>query len=749
MRTRRRTIRTLLSLRVLAALLAAVPMAPAQDRSKVYTVDDIYASRTFSADGFRSMRWIENGRALAYLETDTATKSTDIWRYDVAGGGSSVLVRGADLKLPGADSPISIQNYTFSPDGRSVLFTGTLAARSLKTGGDFYLYGMRDGTFRRLTTSGDDQVNVKFSPDGKSIGFVRNQNIHVIDLASGTEAQLTFDGGGHVLNGNFDWVYEEEFGIIDGWRWSPDGRTIAFWQLDEGRVPEFPIVDFLPLHQDVKKMRYPKAGDPNSIVRIGTVAVPRRGGTNGERPQVRWLDIGAPADSSQDVYVPRMGWTADPNVLWVQKMNRLQNRLDLLTFDLGAGTSATILTEASETWLEVEADPPFLKKSNRFLWLSSRDGYNHIYLYEADGKPVAQLTQGKWDVENIAGVDEGRGIVYFMAGVNTPLDRDLYAVRLDGTGFRRITTGAGSHSVSLAPDHRTFRDSWSDANTPTRTSLHNSDGSLIRVLTEGRIGAMDEYPVSPKTFFTFTTTDGVELNGWMIKPHDFDPSKKYPVLMSVYGGPGSQTVRNSWGGADYFWYQMLAQKGYVIVSVDNRGTGLRGDAFKTVTFRNLGKWETNDQVEAAKYLSSLPFVDGARIGIWGWSYGGYLTLMAMTVGADAFRAGVSVAPVTNWKFYDTIYTERYMQTPALNPDGYRDSAPTEHAAKLKGRLLVVHGTADDNVHWQNTVTMVDALIRAGKQFETAFYPGGMHGIGGGKVRAQLFTKITDFILANL
>lgn len=497
-------------------------------------------------------------------------------------------------------------------------------------------------------------------------------------------------------------------------------------------------------------MRYPKAGDPNSIVRVGLVdAAPAPGGSNGAGATVRWLDIGAPADSTQDVYIPRIGWTPDPNVLWVQRLNRLQNKLDLIFFDLESGSSRVALTEASDTWVDIRDDLTFLKKSDRFLWSSEKDGYLHLYIYDLQGNQVSQLTQGKWDVDNLAGVDEQRGVVYFTAGISSPRDRDLYSVRLDGTGFRMITRGQGSHSVNFSPDFRTYRDSYSDANTPTRTALHKSDGTLIRVLSDGRIRALDEYRISPKTFFTFTTTDGVELNGWMIKPHDFDPSKKYPVLMSVYGGPGSQTVRNSWGGADYLWYQMLARKGYMIVSVDNRGTGARGKAFRTVTYKNLGKWETNDQVEAAKYLASLPYVDGSRIGIWGWSYGGYMALMATTVGADVFSAGVSVAPVTNWKFYDSIYTERYMQTPSLNPDGYKDSAPAEHAAKLRGRLLVVHGTSDDNVHWQNTVTMVNELVKAGKQFETAFYPGGMHGIGGGKTRAQLFTKITDFILANL
>jgi len=346
-------------------------------------------------------------------------------------------------------------------------------------------------------------------------------------------------------------------------------------------------------------------------------------------------------------------------------------------------------------------------------------------------------------------VDEEKGVVYFTAGVNSPMDRDLFSVKLDGTEFRRITSEPGSHRVNFTPDFSVYRESYSNANTPSRTALFRSDGTLIRVLADGKIPALDEYTISPKSFFSFLTSDGVELNGWMIKPHDFNPAKKYPVLMYVYGGPGSQTVRNSWGGSNFFWYQMLAQKGYVIVSVDNRGTGARGVKFKKITYKDLGKWETNDQAEAARYLGGLPYVDPARIGIWGWSYGGYMTLMAMTTAADVFSTGVSVAPVSNWKFYDTIYTERFMQTPVLNPEGYESSAPTEHAAGLKGKLLEIHGTADDNVHWQNTVTMVQELEKAGKQFETAFYPGGRHGIARGKTRAQLFTKITNFILKNL
>jgi len=735
---------------LLFVFVILVPRSGAQERGREFTVDDIYASKKFTSERFRSMRWIEGGKAASYLETDTATKVTNIWRYDVADGSTAVLVSGTDLKLAGSEKPIDVDNYIFSKDERKILFTGTLTARRLKTGGDFYLWDRDQHTLRQLTDTRDEQLNVKFSHDGKKIGFVRNENLVVLDLESGTESQVTFDGGGHVLNGHFDWVYEEEFGIIDGWQWSPDDRRIAFWQLDENRVPEFPIVDFLPLHQEIETMRYPKSGDPNSIVRIGVVDATVKGTSGGgQRPPVMWLDIGAPPDSTQDVYIPRMEWTKDPSGLCVQKLNRLQNRLELLLFNVETGESRTLVTESSDTWVEVRNDLEFLEKSDSFLWSSERDGYRHLFLYDMQGKLLRQLTKGTWDVDNVQGVDEEKGVVYFTAGVTSPLDRDLYSVRLDGTGMNRITGESGVHSINFSPDFSVYRESFSDANTPARTALFRADGTLIRVLADGKIEALDEYVISPLKFFTFSTSDGVELNGWMIKPPDFDPANKYPVLMYVYGGPGSQTVRNSWGGSNYFWYQMLAQKGYVIVSVDNRGTGARGVKFKNITYKNLGKWETNDQAEAARYLGGLPYIDASRIGIWGWSYGGYMTLMAMTTAADVFSTGVSVAPVTNWKFYDTIYTERYMQTPELNPEGYEASAPTEHADGLTGKLLEIHGTADDNVHWQNTVTMVSRLEKAGKQFETAFYPGGRHGIASGKTRAQLFTKITNFILENL
>lgn len=699
----------------------AVSTIHAQQKIKEFTLEDLFTGNKFAGKAIRGFRWIEGGKAYSYLEVDTATKKSDIWRYDVASGKKSKLVSARQLVVNATDESFAIQNYVWSPNEKMILFTGTLAARSLKSGGNLFLYDLDRKSFRQLTDSREEQVNVKFSPDGLMIGYVRNSNIFVQNIQSGREIQLTTDGAEHVFNGKFDWVYEEEFSIIDGWQWSPDSKRIAYWQLDENRVPEFPIVDLAPLHNTVTRQRYPKAGDPNSIVRIGVVDLASK--------KTVWADIGAPPDSTQDTYVPRIQWTTSSNLLAVERLNRHQNQLDLTLVDASTGAATTVLTERDEAWLDVERDDlQFLKSGREFIWSSERDGYRHIYLFDMRGELVRQLTQGNWDIDRIYGVDEKGGRIYFSAAVISPMDREVYSVKLDGTGFRRLTKENGTNSANFSPDFSAFLHSFSDVNTPTKSILRKNDGTLIRIIEDGEIAALNDFKLSPKTFFTFKTTDGVTLNGWMIKPIDADPSKRYPVIMTVYGGPGSQTVQNSWGGTGFLWHQMMAQKGYMVVSVDNRGTGMRGRDFERVTYRNLGKWETNDQIEAARYLASLPYVDGTRIGIMGGSYGGYMTLMCMLQGADVFKAGIASSSVTSWKFYDTIYTERYMLTPEENPDGYKESAPLTHAAKLKGRLLIVHGTADDNVHLQNSTSMMTELIKHNKQFETAIFPGSKHGI---------------------
>ncbi len=713
----------------------------AQTRDKLLTLEDVFGSGKFSPKGIRGFQWMKDGASYSFLETDTSKKQTEIWTADVVSGRRTKVVDASKLVLKEGDPPFAIQNYIWSPGQKQILFTGSLTARAMKSGGNFFLYDIQSKLFKQLTNTEEDQENVKFSPDGKSIGFVRSNNIVVLNLETGKETQLTTDGAEHRLNGHFDWVYEEEFSIIDGWQWSPDGASIAYWQLDETRVPEFPIMDFLPLHEEINTMRYPKAGDPNSIVRIGVVGV--------STGRTTWMDVGAPFDSTQDVYIPRIAWVPRTNELMIHRLNRAQNKLDLLIANPKTGASKLILSETEKTWVDIKTDYRFLEHKNAFVWTSERDGFRHFYLYDLEGRLLRQLTQGSWDVEKLASVDEESGTLYFTASVASPLDRGLYAVSLEGSGFRKLLKENGSHTVNFAPGNKYFLDTWSDANTPPQITLRKRDGTLVRVVEEGKMAALDEYRLSTKTFFTFKTSDSVELNGWMIKPPDFDPTKKYPVLMYVYGGPGSQTVTNSWDYGYYAWDQLLAQKGYILVSIDGRGTGARGKEFMSISYLHLGKWETNDQVEGEKYLARLPYVDAARIGIWGWSYGGYMTLMAMTTGTEVFKAGVAVAPVTHWKFYDSIYTERYMLTPKENPKGYEESAPLTRASNLRGKLLEIHGTGDDNVHWQNTVSMISQLIKEGKQFETAFYPGGRHGIGGGKVRLQLFTKITDFILDNL
>ncbi|MFH2004342.1 MAG: DPP IV N-terminal domain-containing protein, partial [Bacteroidota bacterium] len=724
-----------------------------QERGKELTLEDIFNSQKFAQKSVRSVKWLDGGKAFLYLETDTAKKQTDIWKYDVKTGKRELFVDAGKLVLSDTDKAFRIQNYLLSPDEQGILFTGVLPARAVKSGGNFFLYDIKQNKFRQLTDTDKEQLNVKFSLDGKKIGFVRDNNIFVLDVETGIEKQLTTDGENHILNGRFDWVYEEEWSIIDGWQWSPDGKSIAYWQLDERRVPEYPLTDYTQTHPKSEQMRYPKAGDPNSIVRIGVVSL--------ETMLTRWMDIG----SDDDIYIPRIKWTKQPNQLCIFRVNRLQNKLDLLYANTPTGETRISLTEESDSWVEIEDASLNFLSDGGFIISSEKDGFMHLYRYDRNGKQINQVTKGEWEVKRVLGLDEKNEIIYFTANEKSPLERHLYSIKLNGSKLTRISREEGTHNINISPDYSVYLDTYSNKSMLPKINLHTVGGKLIRQVEENRVPAYDEYRLSQREFFKFNTIDGVELNGWMMKPVDFsaedgstrrvesltsggDPTKKYPVLMYVYGGPGSQTVLNEWD-RNILWYTLLTQKGYIIVSVDGRGTGGRGKAFKSITYKNLGKWETTDQIEGAKYLASLPYVDVSRIGIWGWSYGGYMACMSILLGADVFKTAVSVAPVTDWKFYDTIYTERFMQTPELNPDGYRDGASTTHASKLKGNLLIIHGTADDNVHWQNTIALVSELQKHNKQFQTAFYPGGTHGVAGGIVRLQLYTMITDYILEKL
>ncbi|MFA5833130.1 MAG: S9 family peptidase [Bacteroidota bacterium] len=707
---------------------------------KELTLDDIFGSSKFSTKSIKGLQWLKDGKSYTYLDTDTASKSSGVYQCIIKNNSKKLIVTGAMMKLNEQDPSFRFSSYQWSPDEKQILFVSAPPEKQylsrLTPAGNLFLYDVTSKKFNRVTNVSVPQYNQKFSPDGKKIGYVRENNIYLYDIQSAKEFQLTMDGTEHIINGKFDWVYEEEFGISDGWRWSPDGSKIAYWQLDENRVPEYTMTEWDSTHLNLVKMRYPKPGDPNSIVKIGVVDV-ASGKTD-------WIDLGV----NDDIYIPRIQWTNNNDILSLQRLNREQNTIELLFYIVSKKTSKTILTEKSSTWLDVQDDLRFLKNGN-FTWSSDRDGFNHLYLYKNDGSVINQITKGEWDVDAFYGVDERNGLLYYTSSESTPLDRHIYSIKLDGDKKKQISSLPGTNSANFSPTFEQYIGYYNNVSMPMKIKMMKNDGKELFSIEENEMPMLKEYSLANITYFTITTSDSVLLYASLLKPSNFDSTKKYPVLFFTYGGPGSQVVRNSWGGSNYLWYSMLADKGYLVFMVDNRGTGARGAAFKKITYKNLGKWEVNDQIEGAKYLAGLPFVDKERIGIWGWSYGGYMASLTILNGADYFKTAIAVAPVTHWKFYDNIYTERFMGTPQNNPEGYKESAPIEQAKKLKGKFLLVHGTSDDNVHFQNAVTLVSALQQANKQFETMYYPNKNHGIGGGMTRIHLYTLLTRFLMENL
>lgn len=720
-------------------LALAALAAPAQAQQRI-TVERIFASNDFRLQGLAPRQWLRDGGRYTIVERNARTGATDLWIEDARSGERTLLIDGTTLVPPGARDPIAIEAYRFSADETKVLiFTNTQRVWRQNTKGTYYVYDIAAKRLTPVSTRPGWQMFAKFSPDGTKVGFVRDHDIFVTDLTTGTETQLTADGSETIINGTFDWVYEEELGLRDGWRWSPDGTKIAFWRLDQSPVRTFYMIDDLGLYSEPIPLRYPKAGEANSIARIGVVSI-----ADGD---VVWMDTG----SDTNVYLARMDWAASPDELVIQRLNRHQNRIEVMLADARTGRARVIMTDTDERWVDVDDDLTWVAGGERFVWSSERDGYNHLYLFDREGRQVRKLTSGEWDVTAFYGVDEANGWVYFAAAEASPLERHLYRVPLNGGAIERLTREPGSHSINLSPDFSLFIDTYSSAAVPPLARLHEADGRLVRPLVDNARVAreLERAGARPPEFFTFTTEGGVELNGWMIKPPNFDPSQRYPVLMYVYGGPGSQTVLDAWGGTRYLWHQALAQRGYIVVSIDNRGTGARGSEFKKVTYLRLGQIETDDQIAGARYLASLPYVDASRIGIWGWSYGGYMTALTMARGGELFRAGISVAPVTDWRLYDTIYTERFMRTPQENPEGYRKGSPITHVEGIKGRLFLIHGTADDNVHFQNAVHLVQALQDAGKQFDFMLYPNRNHSISGGNTSLHLYTMMTEWLERNL
>ena len=633
-----------------------------------------------------------------------------------------------------AEPRIEFTDYVLSADERRLLLTTDVEPiyRHSFTA-EYWIYDRQDGSLRRLSQGGPQQ-QAQFSPDGSRVAFVRGGNLFVADPTAGSERQLTFDGRfNHIINGLPDWVYEEEFSFARAFAWSPDGRKIAYLWFDESRVKQYNMNRFAGgLYPENYTFKYPKAGEQNSVVELYCCDA-------ADGSTVR-MDTGEQTDQ----YIPRLFWTPTGQ-LGFYRLNRLQNHFEVLLCD-SSGASRVVYDERNDRYVErVDGRTvTFLPDGDRFVVRSERDGFMHLYLYGVSEGLLGRITSGEWEVTELLGIEGDR--VYYLSTETSPLRRDLYTVRLDGRGKRRLTGGDGTYRIAPSRGFRYFISYFSNVRTPNRVTLHRSDGRLVRTLEDNAAlrTKLDELQVPVKEFFRFATSEGVELNGYMVRPNGFDSSRRYPVLMTQYSGPGSQQAADRW---TIGWEDVLVQQGYIVACVDGRGTGFRGEEFKKCTYGELGKYETVDQIEAARYLASLPYVDPDRIGIYGWSYGGFMALNCILKGNDVFRAAIAVAPVTSWRFYDTIYTEIYNGLPQDNPSGYDDNSPIHFADRLKGKLLIAHGTGDDNVHIQNTYEMITKLVEYDKPFELYVYPDRNHGMG--PSRHHLMERCIEFVQRNL
>jgi dipeptidyl-peptidase 4 len=744
-RTWRQSVLVLL---LCAAVLSAASAAFAQQQrpqTRDLTVERLYSAPSLSGQVLRDARWSPDGKWLSYLTG--AGDQTEIQVVDAATGERHTLVDAAQLRdvlLPPASrgqqtglGRLTPSQYRWAPDSQALLFIGArqLAWYDLKSQAARHLLPAAPQAAPGAEASLDD---AKISPDGRWVGFIRAHDLWIVSTTTGgSPRQLTRDGSETLRNGELDWVYPEELDLQTAYWWSPDSSKIAFLQLDESPVAKYPLVDELPYGGELIEERYPIAGSPNPIARVGVVAV--SGGA------VRWMDTG----TDKTVLLARVDWLPDSRRLAIQRLPRVQNRLELLFADVGTSRSQTILTETDKSWINLADDLRFFAHGQRFLWSSERSGFRHLYLYDLFGRQLAQITHGDWQVEGVESVDEDAAQVYFTSTQASPLERHLYRVSLAGGDPLQITREHGTHGIRLAPDARHFIDTFSTALTPPRQDLYNADGSRVAALAENKVAELDSYRLSPVEFLTVPGADGAMLHAALIKPRDFDPARKYPVLVYLYGGPHVQLVRDQWQGANFLWNQMMAQKGFVIFTVDNRGSAGRGHAFESAIFRRFGEAELADQLAGVNWLKRQPYVDGDRVGVWGWSFGGYMTCLAMLRASDTFKAGFAGAPVTDWRYYDTIYTERYMGLPLDNPDGYHDSSPVNYAAGLRGKLLVAHASGDDNVHFGNTLGLADKFVDAQKYAEFLIYAGRGHGITDAPARIHIFNRVTQFFLENL
>lgn len=694
------------------------------------TLEDIWSKGTFRTEGVSSFAFLNDGKHYTQL------RSNKIVQFDITTGEETATIFDPN-KVDNAEFNGQVSSYEFSDDESSILLKSE-SERIYRhsTRAFYYVYDRKTETLTTVFAEAK-QRDAAFNPQATRVAFVVDNNLYYKDLKSGAVQQITKDGKeNEIINGATDWVYEEEFSFHRGFTWSPEGNHLAFYRFDERAVKEFTYTNYYDqLYPEYITFKYPKVGEENATVTIHLFDV-----KNGKT-------IDAAITQDTEYYIPRIKWMPAGDQLCVFRMNRHQNELELLKVDANSGKAGLLFKETNKYYVDIHDNLTFLKDGKGFIWTSEQDGWNHVYLYDMNGKLVRQLTKGNWEVTNFYGIDEANEKIYFQAAAKSPLEREIYEMGLNGKGKRTMAGESGFNSAQFSSTFDYYVLNHSTINSPSVYTVFDRKGEKVRVIenNDKAVQRQDQYNVQNVEFFTFKNRGGTELNGWMIKPADFTQNRKYPVFMFLYGGPGSQQVLNSWRGTNYWWFQMLAQQGYVVACVDNRGTGARGEEFKKETYLDLGKLETMDQIDAAKYLGSLPFTDEQRIGIFGWSYGGYMSSLCLLKGNDVFSAAIAVAPVTNWKWYDTIYTERYMRTNKENPGGYKDNSPVYFAEELKGDYLLVHGMGDDNVHFQHTAEMANALISANKQFDTYFYPNRNHGIYGGNARLHLYTKMTNFL----
>jgi len=690
--------------------------------------------------GPQDVNWIEKGQRFSY--TAESPQGDEIRIYDPNNQKDQLIFAAHSLTFPGTNQPFEYSSFQWSDDSKYLLFQSNFRPIWRRSGkSDYYYYSLATKSLKLVAK---DAQTAELSPDGKKIGYERGGNLFVFDFASSQETQLTFDAQEHFYNGRFGWVYEEEFGLAQAWYWSPDSRYIAFWQSDERHVPEYQMTDYSGQHQNYVKIKYPKVGDENPKVKIGTIEV-ATGAT-------KWMDL-----DIGDGYLPRIYWTAKAETLAVVHLNRRQNQLKLFFCDAISGSAQLIMEEQSDTWIDVFDFFAginhlffFPQDLEQFFWVSDRNGWSHVYRYNYQGKLLNQVTQGDWEVVRVEAVEPKRQMIYYTSTEDSPLERHLYSIDFKGRNKRKLTTTAGRHGIDMSPDASYYLDAYSNVTTPTQVTLHSKKGKVLKVFeTNDAVKEYQkQYTYAPKELFEFTTSDGQQLQGYVIKPVDFDANKTYPLVLNIYGGPGAQSVYNSF--ATNGWEQYLAHQGYVIASVNNRGSGGYGSAFEKIVYKNLGQWESHDFVETAQYLARQPWIDGDNMAIRGHSYGGYMSSLTALKHADVFKVALVGAPVTDWRLYDTIYTERYMGLLSENEAGYRNTAPVSHAGNLKANMFIAHSGMDDNVHMQHTMQLVRALIDNGKDHDLRIYPPGAHGVAyNGPSYFLLYQQYVNYLQRHL